>query len=233
MNQDEMNVNQTQVNELDDTSFLARLKAAFTGGHQQVQEPEEINPFAEPKQQAPQQMQQQVQQTSQVNHTQQEQGNASNTAFQQYVNGLNFLDGIEVNTEELLSNPEQLKGLIGNVARQAYSRAMTDSATIMDKVLEQRFNSFSNQMAEQMKTTANGAVQMERVAKELPLMKDPSAAPIIGQVMTGFLKQGKNPDEALQMTKDFLHKFSDKVVAKDAGAKAHRNDLDNLFSGLI
>lgn len=214
---------------IDDTSFLARLKQAFIGTPKQVEQVnEDINPFAEPNQVNVQQTQQ-TQQTQQV----QPQGQNQLNAFNQYVQKLNFLDGIEVNQEELLQDPTKLTSLIGDVARQAYGKAMTDSATIMDKILEQRFSDFSSKMMDKMKTTANGAVQMERVAKELPLMKDPSAAPIIGQVMSGFLRQGKSADESLQLTKDFLQKFSNKVVDKDGSARAHRNDLDNLFSGLL
>lgn len=211
---------------IDDTSFLARLKQAFIGTPKQAEQAnEDINPFAEPKQIN-------VQQTQQVQQAQ-PQGQNQLNAFNQYVQKLNFLDGIEVNQEELLQDPTKLTSLIGDVARQAYGKAMTDSATIMDKILEQRFSDFSSKMMDKMKTTANGAVQMERVAKELPLMKDPSAAPIIGQVMSGFLRQGKSADESLQLTKDFLQKFSNKVVDKDGSARAHRNDLDNLFSGLL
>lgn len=211
---------------IDDTSFLARLKQAFIGTPKQAEQVnEDINPFAEPKQVN-------VQQTQQVQQAQ-PQGQNQLNAFNQYVQKLNFLDGIEVNQEELLQDPTKLTSLIGDVARQAYGKAMTDSATIMDKILEQRFSDFSSKMMDKMKTTANGAVQMERVAKELPLMKDPSAAPIIGQVMSGFLRQGKSADESLQLTKDFLQKFSNKVVDKDGSARAHRNDLDNLFSGLL
>lgn len=217
---------------IDDTSFLARLKQAFIGTPKQAEQAnEDINPFAEPKQDNVQQAQQ-----PQMQPQMQQQGqNGQNqlNAFNQYVQKLNFLDGIEVNQEELLQDPTKLTSLIGDVARQAYGKAMTDSATIMDKILEQRFSDFSSKMMDKMKTTANGAVQMERVAKELPLMKDPSAAPIIGQVMSGFLRQGKSADESLQLTKDFLQKFSNKVVDKDGSARAHRNDLDNLFSGLI
>lgn len=214
---------------IDDTSFLARLKQAFIGTPKQTEQVnEDINPFAEPKQVN-------VQQTQQIQQVQQAQPQGQNqlNAFNQYVQKLNFLDGIEVNQEELLQDPTKLTSLIGDVARQAYGKAMTDSAAIMDKILEQRFSDFSSKMMDKMKTTANGAVQMERVAKELPLMKDPSAAPIIGQVMSGFLRQGKSADESLQLTKDFLQKFSNKVVDKDGSARAHRNDLDNLFSGLL
>ena len=211
---------------IDDTSFLARLKQAFIGTPKQAEQiNEDINPFAEPKQVN-------VQQTQQVQQVQ-PQGQNQLNAFNQYVQKLNFLDGIEVNQEELLQDPTKLTSLIGDVARQAYGKAMTDSAAIMDKILEQRFSDFSSKMMDKMKTTANVAVQMERVAKELPLMKDPSAAPIIGQVMSGFLRQGKSADESLQLTKDFLQKFSNKVVDKDGSARAHRNDLDNLFSGLL
>ena len=214
---------------IDDTSFLARLKQAFIGTPKQAEQVnEDINPFAEPKQVN-------AQQTQQIQQIQQAQPHGQNqlNAFNQYVQKLNFLDGIEVNQEELLQDPTKLTSLIGDVARQAYGKAMTDSAAIMDKILEQRFSDFSSKMMDKMKTTANGAVQMERVAKELPLMKDPSAAPIIGQVMSGFLRQGKSADESLQLTKDFLQKFSNKVVDKDGSARAHRNDLDNLFSGLL
>lgn len=214
---------------IDDTSFLARLKQAFIGTPKQAEQVnEDINPFAEPNQVN-------AQQTQQIQQIQQAQPQSQNqlNAFNQYVQKLNFLDGIEVNQEELLQDPTKLTSLIGDVARQAYGKAMTDSAAIMDKILEQRFSDFSSKMMDKMKTTANGAVQMERVAKELPLMKDPSAAPIIGQVMSGFLRQGKSADESLQLTKDFLQKFSNKVVDKDGSARAHRNDLDNLFSGLL
>ena len=102
------------------------------------------------------------------------------------------------------------------------------------------------QGAQQGQQVNSGDVFKQYVAKQnfldgveydaAELMQDPSAAPIITQVMKGFLQQGKSLDEATEATKTFLQDFSNKLSSKSADEKAadkHRKDLDGLFGNLL
>lgn len=221
-----METENEQVN--DDAGFLARLKQVFTSS--QPEAPEELNPF---KQVPPAQASQQAAQQS----TQQGQQQAnSSDVFKQYVAKQNFLDGIEYDAAELMQDPSKLGNFINSVAQCAYGKALYDATSVIDKAIENRLNAYDSNVSNKIQAAVSSRSQLDKATREIPLMKDPSAAPIITQVMKGFLQQGKSLDEATEATKTFLQDFSNKLSSKSADEKAadkHRKDLDGLFGNLL
>lgn len=221
-----METENEQVN--DDAGFLARLKQVFTSS--QPEAPEELNPFKQvPPAQASQQAAQQSAQQGQ------QQAN-SNDAFKQYVAKQNFLDGVEYDAAELMQDPSKLGNFINSVAQRAYGKALYDATSVIDKAIENRLNAYDSSVSNKIQTAVSSRSQLDKATREIPLMKDPSAAPIITQVMKGFLQQGKSLDEATEATKTFLQDFSNKLSSKGAEEKAadkHRKDLDGLFGNLL
>ena len=219
-----METENEQVN--DDAGFLARLKQVFTSS--QPEAPEELNPFKQvPPAQASQQAAQSAQQGQQVN---------SGDVFKQYVAKQNFLDGVEYDAAELMQDPSKLGNFINSVAQRAYGKALYDATSVIDKAIENRLNAYDSNVSNKIQTAVSSRSQLDKATREIPLMKDPSAAPIITQVMKGFLQQGKSLDEATEATKTFLQDFSNKLSSKSADEKAadkHRKDLDGLFGNLL
>lgn len=220
-----METENEQVN--DDAGFLARLKQVFTSS--QPEAPEELNPFKQvPPAQASQQAAQGAQQgTQQAN---------SNDVFKQYVAKQNFLDGVEYDAAELMQDPSKLGNFINSVAQRAYGKALYDATSVIDKAIENRLNAYDSNVSNKIQAAVSSRSQLDKATREIPLMKDPSAAPIITQVMKGFLQQGKSLDEATEATKTFLQDFSNKLSSKSADEKAvdkHRKDLDGLFGNLL
>lgn len=221
-----METENEQVN--DDAGFLARLKQVFTSS--QPEAPEELNPFKQvPPAQASQQAAQQSAQQGQ------QQANSSDV-FKQYVAKQNFLDGIEYDAAELMQDPSKLGNFINSVAQSAYGKALYDATSVIDKAIENRLNAYDSNVSNKIQAAVSSRSQLDKATREIPLMKDPSAAPIITQVMKGFLQQGKSLDEATEATKTFLQDFSNKLSSKSADEKAadkHRKDLDGLFGNLL
>ena len=222
-----METENEQVN--DDAGFLARLKQVFTSS--QPEAPEELNPFKQvPQTQASQQAPQSAQAaqgTQQAN---------SGDVFKQYVAKQNFLDGVEYDAAELMQDPSKLGNFINSVAQRAYGKALYDATSVIDKAIENRLNAYDSNVSNKIQTAVSSSSQLDKATREIPLMKDPSAAPIITQVMKGFLQQGKSLDEATEATKTFLQDFSNKLSSKGAEEKAadkHRKDLDGLFGNLL
>jgi hypothetical protein len=224
-----METENEQVN--DDAGFLARLKQVFTSS--QPEAPEELNPFKQvPPAQASQQAAQQSAQSAQQG---QQQANSSDV-FKQYVAKQNFLDGVEYDAAELMQDPSKLGNFINSVAQRAYGKALYDATSVIDKAIENRFNAYDSNVSNKIQAAVSSRSQLDKATREIPLMKDPSAAPIITQVMKGFLQQGKSLDEATEATKTFLQDFSNKLSSKSADEKAadkHRKDLDGLFGNLL
>lgn len=220
-----METENEQVN--DDAGFLARLKQVFTSS--QPEAPEELNPFKQvPPAQASQQAAQGAQQgTQQAN---------SNDVFKQYVAKQNFLDGVEYDAAELMQDPSKLGNFINSVAQRAYGKALYDATSVIDKAIENRLNAYDSNVSNKIQAAVSSRSQLDKATREIPLMKDPSAAPIITQVMKGFLQQGKSLDEATEATKTFLQDFSNKLSSKSADEKTadkQRKDLDGLFGNLL
>lgn len=224
-----METENEQVN--DDAGFLARLKQVFTSS--QPEAPEELNPFKHvPSAQASQQAAQQSAQSAQQG---QQQANSSDV-FKQYVAKQNFLDGVEYDAAELMQDPSKLGNFINSVAQRAYGKALYDATSVIDKAIENRLNAYDNNVSNKIQAAVSSRSQLDKATREIPLMKDPSSAPIITQVMKGFLQQGKSLDEATEATKTFLQDFSNKLSSKSADEKAadkHRKDLDGLFGNLL
>lgn len=225
-----METENEQVN--DDAGFLARLKQVFTSS--QPEAPEELNPFKQvPPAQASQQAAQGAQSAQNVQSTQ---GASSSDAFKQYVAKQNFLDGAEYDAAELMQDPSKLGNFINSVAQRAYGKALYDATSVIDKAIENRLNAYDSSVSNKIQAAVSSRSQLDKATREIPLMKDPSAAPIITQVMKGFLQQGKSLDEATEATKTFLQDFSNKLSSKGAEEKAadkHRKDLDGLFGNLL
>lgn len=225
-----METENEQVN--DDAGFLARLKQVFTSS--QPEAPEELNPFKQvPPAQASQQAAQGAQSAQNVQSTQ---GVSSSDVFKQYVAKQNFLDGVEYDAAELMQDPSKLGNFINSVAQRAYGKALYDATSVIDKVIENRLNAYDGNVSNKIQAAVSSRSQLDKATREIPLMKDPSAAPIITQVMKGFLQQGKSLDEATEATKTFLQDFSNKLSSKSADEKAadkHRKDLDGLFGNLL
>lgn len=220
-----METENEQVN--DDAGFLARLKQVFTSS--QPEAPEELNPF---KQVPPAQASQQAAQSAQQG---QQQANSSDV-FKQYVAKQNFLDGVEYDAAELMQDPSKLGNFINSVAQRAYGKALYDATSVIDKAIENRLNAYDSNVSNKIQAAVSSRSQLDKATREIPLMKDPSAAPIITQVMKGFLQQGKSLDEATEATKTFLQDFSNKLSSESADEKAadkHRKDLDGLFGNLL
>lgn len=220
-----METENEQVN--DDAGFLARLKQVFTSS--QPEAPEELNPFKQvpPAAQGAQSAQSAQQGTQQAN---------SNDVFKQYVAKQNFLDGVEYDAAELMQDPSKLGNFINSVAQRAYGKALYDATSVIDKAIENRLNAYDSNVSNKIQAAVSSRSQLDKATREIPLMKDPSAAPIITQVMKGFLQQGKSLDEATEATKTFLQDFSNKLSSKSADEKAadkHRKDLDGLFGNLL
>lgn len=224
-----METENEQVN--DDAGFLARLKQVFTSS--QPEAPEELNPFKQvPSAQASQQAEQPSAQNAQ---SAQQQANSSDV-FKQYVAKQNFLDGVEYDAAELIQDPSKLGNFINSVAQRAYGKALYDATSVIDKAIENRLNAYDSNVSNKIQAAVSSRSQLDKATREIPLMKDPSAAPIITQVMKGFLQQGKSLDEATEATKTFLQDFSNKLSSKSADEKAadkHRKDLDGLFGNLL
>lgn len=225
-----METENEQVN--DDAGFLARLKQVFTSS--QPEAPEELNPF---KQVPPAQASQQAAQGAQSAQSAQ-QGNqqSSGDVFKQYVAKQNFLDGVEYDAAELMQDPSKLGNFINSVAQRAYGKALYDATSVIDKAIENRLNAYDSNVSNKIQAAVSSRSQLDKATREIPLMKDPSAAPIITQVMKGFLQQGKSLDEATEATKTFLQDFSNKLSSKSADEKVadkHRKDLDGLFGNLL
>lgn len=219
-----METENEQVN--DDAGFLARLKQVFTSS--QPEAPEELNPF---KQVPPTQASQQAPQSAQG-----AQGASSSDVFKQYVAKQNFLDGVEYDAAELMQDPSKLGNFINSVAQRAYGKALYDATSVIDKAIENRLNAYDSNVSNKIQAAVSSRSQLDKATREIPLMKDPSAAPIITQVMKGFLQQGRSLDEATEATKTFLQDFSNKLSSKGAEEKAadkHRKDLDGLFGNLL
>lgn len=227
-----METENEQVN--DDAGFLARLKQVFTSS--QPEAPEELNPFKQvPPAQASQQAAQQSAQSAQSAQQGQQQANSSDV-FKQYVAKQNFLDGVEYDAAELMQDPSKLGNFINSVAQRAYGKALYDATSVIDKAIENRLNAYDSNVSNKIQAAVSSRSQLDKATREIPLMKDPSAAPIITQVMKGFLQQGKSLDEATEATKTFLQDFSNKLSSKSADEKAadkHRKDLDGLFGNLL
>lgn len=227
-----METENEQVN--DDAGFLARLKQVFTSS--QPEAPEELNPFKQvPPAQASQQAAQQSAQGAQSAQQGTQQAN-SNDVFKQYVAKQNFLDGVEYDAAELMQDPSKLGNFINSVAQRAYGKALYDATSVIDKAIENRLNAYDSNVSNKIQAAVSSRSQLDKATREIPLMKDPSAAPIITQVMKGFLQQGKSLDEATEATKTFLQDFSNKLSSKSADEKAadkHRKDLDGLFGNLL
>lgn len=225
-----METENEQVN--DDAGFLARLKQVFTSS--QPEAPEELNPF---KQVPPAQASQQAAQGAQsAQSAQQGQQANSSDVFKQYVAKQNFLDGVEYDAAELMQDPSKLGNFINSVAQRAYGKALYDATSVIDKAIENRLNAYDSNVSNKIQAAVSSSSQLDKATREIPLMKDPSAAPIITQVMKGFLQQGKSLDEATEATKTFLQDFSNKLSSKSADEKAadkHRKDLDGLFGNLL
>jgi hypothetical protein len=225
-----METENEQVN--DDAGFLARLKQVFTSS--QPEAPEELNPF---KQVPPAQASQQAAQSAQgAQSAQQGQQVNSGDVFKQYVAKQNFLDGVEYDAAELMQDPSKLGNFINSVAQSAYGKALYDATSVIDKAIENRLNAYDSNVSNKIQAAVSSRSQLDKATREIPLMKDPSAAPIITQVMKGFLQQGKSLDEATEATKTFLQDFSNKLSSKSADEKAadkHRKDLDGLFGNLL
>lgn len=232
-----METENEQVN--DDAGFLARLKQVFTSS--QPEAPEELNPFKQvPPTQTSQQAAQSAQAAQNVQNAQSTQGagNASEASnvFKQYVAKQNFLDGVEYDAAELMQDPSKLGNFINSVAQRAYGKALYDATSVIDKAIENRLNAYDSNVSNKIQAAVSSRSQLDKATREIPLMKDPSAAPIITQVMKGFLQQGKSLDEATEATKTFLQDFSNKLSSKSADEKAadkHRKDLDGLFGNLL
>lgn len=224
-----METENEQVN--DDAGFLARLKQVFTSS--QPEAPEELNPFKQvPSAQASQQAEQPSAQNAQ---SAQQQANSSDV-FKQYVAKQNFLDGVEYDAAELIQDPSKLGNFINSVAQRAYGKALYDATSVIDKAIENRLNAYDSNVSNKIQAAVSSRSQLDKATREIPLMKDPSAAPIITQVMKGFLQQGKSLDEATEATKTFLQDFSNKLSSKSAEEKAadkQRKDLDGLFGNLL
>lgn len=227
-----METENEQVN--DDAGFLARLKQVFTSS--QPEAPEELNPFKQvPPAQASQQAAQQSAQGAQSAQQGTQQAN-SNDVFKQYVAKQNFLDGVEYDAAELMQDPSKLGNFINSVAQRAYGKALYDATSVIDKAIENRLNAYDSNVSNKIQAAVSSRSQLDKATREIPLMKDPSAAPIITQVMKGFLQQGKSLDEATEATKTFLQDFSNKLSSKSADEKVadkHRKDLDGLFGNLL
>lgn len=224
-----METENEQVN--DDAGFLARLKQVFTSS--QPEAPEELNPF---KQVPPAQASQQAEQSSAQNAQSAQQQANSSDVFKQYVAKQNFLDGVEYDAAELIQDPSKLGNFINSVAQRAYGKALYDATSVIDKAIENRLNAYDSNVSNKIQAAVSSRSQLDKATREIPLMKDPSAAPIITQVMKGFLQQGKSLDEATEATKTFLQDFSNKLSSKSADEKAadkHRKDLDGLFGNLL
>lgn len=219
----------------DDAGFLARLKQVFTSS--QPEAPEELNPFKQvPPTQASQQDAQSAQSAQGAQAAQAAQGASSSDVFKQYVAKQNFLDGVEYDAAELMQDPSKLGNFINSVAQRAYGKALYDATSVIDKAIENRLNAYDSNVSNKIQAAVSSRSQLDKAAREIPLMKDPSAAPIITQVMKGFLQQGKSLDEATEATKTFLQDFSNKLSSKGAEEKAadkHRKDLDGLFGNLL
>lgn len=223
-----METENEQVNEqVNDAGFLARLKQVFTSS--QPEAPEELNPF---KQMPPTQASQQAAQQS----AQSAQSANSSDVFKQYVAKQNFLDGVEYDAAELMQDPSKLGNFINSVAQRAYGKALYDATSVIDKAIENRLNAYDSNVSNKIQAAVSSRSQLDKATREIPLMKDPSAAPIITQVMKGFLQQGKSLDDATEATKTFLQDFSNKLSSKSSDEKAadkHRKDLDGLFGNLL
>ena len=220
---------ETENEQVNDAGFLARLKQVFTSS--QPEAPEELNPF---KQVPPAQASQQSAQGAQS--AQQGQQANSSDVFKQYVAKQNFLDGVEYDAAELMQDPSKLGNFINSVAQRAYGKALYDATSVIDKAIENRLNAYDSNVSNKIQAAVSSRSQLDKATREIPLMKDPSAAPIITQVMKGFLQQGKSLDEATEATKTFLQDFSNKLSSKSADEKAadkHRKDLDGLFGNLL
>ena len=228
-----METENEQVN--DDAGFLARLKQVFTSS--QPEAPEELNPFKQvPPTQASQQAAQGAQGAQSAQNVQSTQGVSSSDVFKQYVAKQNFLDGVEYDAAELMQDPSKLGNFINSVAQRAYGKALYDATSVIDKAIENRLNAYDSNVSNKIQAAVSSRSQLDKATREIPLMKDPSAAPIITQVMKGFLQQGKSLDEATEATKTFLQDFSNKLSSKGAEEKAadkHRKDLDGLFGNLL
>jgi hypothetical protein len=228
-----METENEQVN--DDAGFLARLKQVFTSS--QPEAPEELNPFKQvPPAQASQQAPQNAQGAQSAQNVQSTQGASSSDVFKQYVAKQNFLDGVEYDAAELMQDPSKLGNFINSVAQRAYGKALYDATSVIDKAIENRLNAYDSNVSNKIQAAVSSRSQLDKATREIPLMKDPSAAPIITQVMKGFLQQGKSLDEATEATKTFLQDFSNKLSSKGAEEKAadkHRKDLDGLFGNLL
>lgn len=218
-----METENEQVN--DDAGFLARLKQVFTSS--QPEAPEELNPFKQvPPAQASQQAAQQGQQQGQ------QQANSSDV-FKQYVAKQNFLDGVEYDAAELMQDPSKLGNFINSVAQRAYGKALYDATSVIDKAIENRLNAYDSNVSNKIQAAVSSRSQLDKATREIPLMKDPSAAPIITQVMKGFLQQGKSLDEATEATKTFLQDFSNKLSSKSADEKRLTSIVKTLMASSV
>lgn len=186
-----METENEQVN--DDAGFLARLKQVFTSS--QPEAPEELNPF---KQVPPAQASQQAAQGAQQGNQQ-----SSGDVFKQYVAKQNFLDGVEYDAAELMQDPSKLGNFINSVAQRAYGKALYDATSVIDKAIENRLNAYDSNVSNKIQAAVSSRSQLDKATREIPLMKDPSAAPIITQVMKGFCSRVSRLTRQLKQLRHF------------------------------
>lgn len=125
--------------------------------------------------------------------------NSNVDAFNNYVSGLNFAEGVDLAqavADYGEGKHETLTQALNTVGANAFRQSMLMANQLMDKRIEKAVES----AVEKSTGKVNSNLAFEKLEEALPYTADEATQPVARAVMTGFLKQGQDVKTAIKST---------------------------------
>jgi len=161
-----------------------------------------------------------------------------NELFNNYVNSLNFTDGIDV--QKVIAdlnegNLESFQQALKTAAANAYKTSMTD----MQKVLDAKIAKAIDEAANRSVSMQDSKMLLKDLNAKYPFTASPEIAPIAKTVMQQLIQNKKvSPSEAIEQTAKFFEHITNKIKP-DSGGKGNQNrssksdvDWTSVFNAL-
>ena len=137
---------------------------------------------------------------------QQQQQPGGPDAFANFVNSINFTEGVELGdaiTQFNDGKPEALQTALNSIGANAFKQSMVMANRLMDK----RIDSAVEEAVTKATGKVNSNLAFDKLANSLPFTKEDSVSPVAQAVMTGFLRQNQDVDTAIQNTGKYFEKM--------------------------
>lgn len=160
------------------------------------------------------------------------QGQDVQAAFQQHLESLDFMDGVDVRgiADQIAGGQnveEALSGAFTQMARNTYTNMLRSTQKLMQSAIKKEVQSATQEATGSLRAD----LATQRMTQALPFTSDPSILPVAQGALSRFLEKGQDLETAIGNVKNYFTAVAQRVGGQPGGqgGKGGRNRQGSQF----